>query len=163
MAEAKLHRIQSGRIPRGGSVFFSTAELNAFAISRIPAYAPHGVRAARLELRVGGATGTALIDFLRLRHDAGIEGNWFVSRIIQGERPIRVDVHVRSANGWATVFADRVEISGTAVSGAPLDFLIDAFFRPMFPDAKVNTPFRLSYGIDRISIAAGGITCFMKK
>src|SRR5579863_6761142 len=132
-AQAKLQRMQAGAIPRGGSVFFSTAELNAYVISRIPDYAPRGVRATKLELRQGGAVGTALVDFLQLRHATGVESSWIVTQLIHGERPVRVSVHVQSAHGSATVFADRVEISGAAVSGVPLDFLIDAFFRPLFP------------------------------
>lgn len=162
-AEGKLQRIETGRESRGGAVTFSSVELNAYAISRIPVYAPHGVRSAKLELRFGGATATGMIDFLKLRHATGVETNWIVAQMIQGERPVRVSVHIQSANGWATVFADRVEISGAAVSGVPLDFLIDAFFHPLFPDAKIDTPFRLSYGVDRISISPAGITCFMKK
>ncbi len=162
-AEVKLQRIETGRVPRGGSLFFSTAELNAYAIGKIPAYAPRGVRAAKLEMRAGGATATGMIDFLKLRHATGVETNWIVSQMIQGERPVRVSVRIQSANGWATVFADRVEISGVAVSGVPLDLLIDAFFHPLFPDAKINAPFRLSYGVERISASPSGITCFMKR
>jgi hypothetical protein len=162
-AARKLAWIQSSKLQRGAQVHFSASELRAFAESRIPVYAPEGVRAPNLELGNGTASASALVDFLKLRHAAGAETNWLIAKIIEGERPVRVTTHIQSANGKATVFMDRVEISGVAVSGAPLDMLVDTFFRPLFPEAKINEPFPLHYGLDHVAITANGLTVYARK
>jgi len=103
------------------------------------------------------------MDFLKLRHAAGTETNWVLARMIEGERPVRVTAHVQSSRGSVTVFLDRVEISGVAVAGAPLDMLIEAFFRPVFPDAKINQPFRLRYGLDHVAVTPVALLVFVRK
>jgi hypothetical protein len=162
-AARKLAQIQAGRSQRGAIVQFSIREINAYAQSRIPIYAPEGVRDAKLVLGPGTVTGTAVVDFLKLRHAAGTETNWVISRLIEGQRPVRITAHVQSSRGTATVFVDRVEISGVAVAGTPLDMLIETFLRPMFPDAKINQPFRLRYGVDHLAVMPSGLQVFVRK
>ena len=57
----------------------------------------------------------------------------------------------------------RVEISGIAVTGAALDFLVNQFFLQLFPDAKVNQPFELHDNIERIDIQPDGVRVTMRK
>ena len=61
---------------------------------------------------------TALVDFLKLRKGAGEETNWLVTKLIQGEKRVKVTARIQSANGRATVTLQRVEIGGLAVSGS---------------------------------------------
>lgn len=159
----KLGIIQNGRLRRGSVMHFSTEELNVYAQRQIPKYAPDGVRQAKLGTGKDTATGSALVDFLKLRHSAGIETKWMLAKLISGERPVRVTVHFRSADGTATVFLDRVEVSGVAVSGQPLDILVQTFFRPLFPEAKINEPFPLRRGLDHISVGPDGLTVYATK
>jgi hypothetical protein len=142
---------------------FTTTELNAYARSEVPVIAPEGVRQLRLELRNGAGTGYAMIDFLRLRHAQGSETPWLIAKLIEGERPVKVDAHFQSANGKATVFLDRVEISGVAVSGSTLDFLIRNFFLPLYPNAKISQPFELANCVDRVDVIPGQARVLMRK
>jgi hypothetical protein len=57
----------------------------------------------------------------------------------------------------------RVEISGIAASGVVLDLLVSTFFRPLFPDAKIDQPFELGDNIDRIDIRPSGVRVSIKK
>jgi hypothetical protein len=111
----------------------------------------------------GTATGYALVDFLKMQHGAGIETNWLISKLIQGEKRLMATASIQSANGRATVHLIRVEISGLAVSGATLDFLIDTFFRPLYPDAKIDEPFELSDRVDRIEVTPAEARVYIKK
>jgi hypothetical protein len=153
---AKLAAIESGKT-RAGSVFtFSPVELNAYVRSELPTVAPAGVRQTNLELGSGTATGSALIDFVKLRTAQGEKTPWLVSKIIEGEKFVKVNTRIESAHGKATVFLQRVEISGLAVSGSTLDFLIHTFFMPLFPEAKINQPFTLQDRVDRIEVSPTG-------
>jgi hypothetical protein len=156
-AERKLARIERTRLPAGTVVVFSGAEVNAFVRSQIPMYAPGGVRQAVITLGPGSAEGTALVDFVKLRRAAGVDSNWMVERLIEGERLVKVDAHFQSSRGVATVFVDRVEISGVAVSGTPLAWLIDTFLKPLFPEAKINQPFALDYRVDHFDVSRRGV------
>lgn len=151
-AQRKLDVIESGKAKPGSMFVFSSAELNAWARAKVKTKFPEGVRAPRLELGNGTATAWAAINFLKVRHGQGLETNWFISKLIDGEKPVKVIVRIESARGRATVYLQRVEISGLAVSGSTLDFLIDNFFKPLYPDAKINQPFELEDNVDRIEV-----------
>ena len=104
-----------------------------------------------------------LIDFLKMRQDKGLATNSLVAKLIAGERPLKVSMQLESSNGRATARLTRLEISGVAVTGAPLDFLINEFFLHLFPDAKVNQPFELHDNIERIELRPDGVRVTMKK
>ena len=159
----KIDLIQSGRARPGSVLVFTVAELNAWGRAKAAEVVPEGFRDARLELGNGSATSYALVDFLKLRHAAGIETNWLVAKLIQGEKPLKVTADIQSAHGRATVHLTRVEIGGIAVSGAPLDFLIQTFFTPLYPDAKIDQPFELADGVDRIEVTPAEARAFIRK
>ena len=153
---SKLGTIQTGRA-RAGSVFtFSPLEVNAYVRSELPVVAPEGVRQTNVVLGAGTATGSAIIDFLKLRRAQGEKTPWLIAKIIEGEKLVKVNTRIESAHGQATVFLQRVEISGLAVSGSTLDFLIHTFFLPLYPEAKINQPFALQDRVDRIEVAPSG-------
>ena len=155
--------IQSGHARPGSVFFFTVAELNVWGRAKAAEVAPQGLRQARLELGNGTATAYALVDFLKLRHAAGVETNWLVAKLIEGEKPLKVMAGIQSAHGRATVHLTRVEIGGIVVTGAPLDFLIRTFFLPLYPDAKIDQPFELADGVDRIDVAPAGARIYIRK
>lgn len=159
----KLDIIQSGKARPGAVFVFTSAELNAWARVKAPMVVPEGLREPRLELGNGSAAGYALVDFLKLQHGAGIETNWLISKLIQGEKRLTATASIQAVNGRATVHLIRVEIGGLAVSGATLDFLIDTFFRPLYPDAKIDEPFELSDRVDRIVVTPAEARVYIKK
>jgi hypothetical protein len=162
-AQRKLDLIESQRAKRGSSIVFSPAEINAWARVKVPETVPEGIREPRVELGSGSVTGYALCDFLKMRHARGDTTNWLIAKLIQGERPVKVAVQVRSTNGRCTVDLTRVEISSIVVRDAVLDFLIKTFFLPLYPDAKINEPFELGYNIDRVDVQPAGIRVTMKR
>ncbi len=82
----KLDLIQSGKAKPGEVFRFAPAELNAWIRAKAPAIVPDGFRQPRLVLVNGGANASALIDFLKVRHASGVETNWLVAKLIQGEK-----------------------------------------------------------------------------
>jgi hypothetical protein len=161
-AASKLDAIHHGHAAPGSIVFFSAREINAYATARQPDYIPRGLRNGRVELGNGSITGTALVDFVQLRRGAGQTTNWFVEKLIEGERPVKVTASVQSAHGRATVYLQRVEIGGIGVSGSALDFLIENFVKPIFPEALVNQSFPLLDNIERIDVRPSGLRAAIK-
>jgi hypothetical protein len=148
----KLDLIDSGKAKPGSVFHFTPAELNAWVRVKAPAIIADGFRQPRLVLGNGEASAAALIDFLKVRHASGVETNWLVSKLIQGEKLVTARATIQSAHGRATVHLLRVEIGGLAVTGAPLDFLVQNFFLPFYPNAQIDEPFDLAGNVDRIEV-----------
>lgn len=89
---------------------------------------------------------------LYLNHAQGEKTPWLLAKLIEGEKLVKVNARIQSSHGQATVYLQRVELSGLAVGGSTLDFLIHTFFTPLYPDAKINEPFQLHDGVDRIEV-----------
>jgi hypothetical protein len=158
----KLDLIESGRAKRGSVIVFTPAEMNAWAGARVPAMY-QGIRNPSVELGSGAASGFAFVDFLKLRQGEGLQTNSLLARLIEGERPLKVSIRLESAGGRATAYLTRLELSGVAVTGTALDFLVNQFFLHLFPDAKVNKPFDLPDNVDRIDIRPDGVRVTIRK
>ena len=124
---------------------------------------PEGIRNPRATLGTDTGTGEALVDFLKLRHAQGEATNFFLRKLIEGERPVKASIRLQSGGGRCTVFLTRVELSNVVADGTVLDFLLKTFFLPLYPDAKINEPFDLGYDIDRIDIRPSGVRVTIKK
>jgi hypothetical protein len=157
-AKQKLDSIENGRLQPGAHVTLSYSELTAVAEKE----APQGVRNPKLRSTERDmATGTALIDFGKLERSQGRKPGWLMSKLLDGERPVSVTARVRSSGGRVTVDVQRVEISGIAVDGGTLDFLIQNFLVPMYPDAIVGRPFELGHRIERLDVAPAAVGVVM--
>ncbi len=160
--QEKFDQIADGKLKPGTVVVLTPAELNAWARVKVTESIPQGLRNPVIELGSGEATGSALVDFLKMASQNGQEPGWLISKLIEGERPLKVWIRMTSSGGRATVNLTRVELSGASLSGRTLDFLIDNFFKPKYPDAKIGEPFDLGYSIERIEIQPAGVRVVMK-
>ena len=153
----KLDLIESGRLRPGTRVHLTPAELNAYARETLPGVTG-GVRNPELKLlRPGVAQATALVDFGAIRRSQGNPPGWIMSHLLDGERPVTVTAGIRSDGGQATVDIQSVQVSGVAISGGTLDFLIQHFLLPLYPDAAVGRPFELGDNIERIEVQPTGV------
>jgi len=159
----KLDLIQSGQAKPGSVFRFTPAELNAWVRVKAPSIVPDGFRQPRLVLGNGEATASALIDFLKVRNASGIQTNFLVAKLIQGEKLVTARASIQSAHGEATVHLLRVEIGGLAVTGAPLDFLVQNFLLPFYPDATIDQPFALADNVDRIEVTPAEARVYMRR
>jgi hypothetical protein len=159
----RLDLIESGKA-RPGAVFrFTPAELNAWVRVKAPTVISDGFRQPQLVLGNGEAIATALIDFLKVRHANGIETNWLIAQLIQGEKLVKARASIQSAHGRATVHVVRVEVGGLAVTGAALDFLVQNFFLPFYPEAKIDEPFDLAGNVDRIEVTPAEARVYIRR
>ncbi len=156
-AQRKFDLIESDQSKPGTRVTLTPLELNSWVEQEVTAAVPDGVRNPRLELGSGSATGSALIDFAKVRRAQGKPPGWLMSKLLEGERPVRVAARIRSAGGQATVDVQSVEISGVTIDGRMLDFLIQNYLLPMYPQAKIGEPFQLGHRIERIEIQPSAV------
>jgi hypothetical protein len=161
--EQKIELIEKEQAPSKSEIIFNQSELNAYIVRKLPEVAPQGVRNTKLELYQGKATGYAIIDFPKLRrHSQGDLSDWFLRKLIGGERPVTVVASLKSSGGMATVDVQSVEINGRTISGRSLDLLIDMFVLPLYPEAKIGEPFELNRKVDHIEVAPGAARVYMR-
>ena len=153
--QKKLDLIQSGHLRTGSHVDLSARELTAYASG----VAPAGVRNPVLQLNAPGvATGSALVDFGKLRRAQGHPPGWLMSKLLDGERPVSVTARIRSDAGRATVDVERLAISGIEIDGRTLDFLIHNFLLVLYPNAAVGRPFELGHNIRKLDVEPKGVS-----
>ena len=153
----KMQSIEKDTAPAHSTVTFSSAELNAYAKFRAAEIAPDAVRNTRLELRNGEAAGSAMIDFVKLQKAQGQAPGRLLSWLLSGERPVTVTVRVNSGNRQCQVDVLSVQVSGVTIEGRMLDFLIDNYLLPRYPDATIGEPFELRHRVEKIEVAAGRV------
>jgi hypothetical protein len=161
-ADAKMEKFSKEQWGRGEVVVFTPAEVDAWVSDEVPRSVPQGLRDPKLQLGQDTAVGSALVDFVKLEQARG-KTPGLVSKMFQGERPLKISVRLASSAGKCTVYLSRVDLGGASIEGTPLDLLIKTFFRPLYPDAKINEPFDLDYNIDRIELRPEGIRVTIKK
>jgi len=159
----KLDLIQSGQAKPGSVFRFTEAELNAWVRAKAPTIIHDGFRQPQLVLGNSEASASALIDFLKVRDATGIQTNFLVAKLIKGEKLVTTRASIQSAHGQATVHLVRVEIGGLAVTGAPLDFLVQNFLLPFYPDAQIDEAFELADHVDRIEVTPAAALVYMRK
>ena len=153
-ASEKFRLIESDRLRPGSRVTLTYPELDAWVAHE----APNGVRNPHLQAMPNGSVkGSAMVDFAKVRTAQGQEPGWLLRRLLEGERPVSVTARVRSSAGTATVDVERVEISGLAIDGSTLDFLIQNILLPLYPDAAIGRPFELGHRINRLDIAPSAV------
>lgn len=153
-ARQKVDLIESGKLQPGARIDLSASELNAFAAKE----APVGVRNARLVLESQErVSGTALVDFGKLRRAQGYEPGWLMSRLLDGERAVTATARIRTGGGKVTVDVEKASISGLEIDGKTLDFIVQNFVLPFYPDAMVGRPVPMGYRIDRLQLAPAGV------
>jgi len=156
-AKRKIEMIREDRAKPGSKVWLSLAELNAYGGASALEAVPKGLRNPQLELGTGAAAGSALIDFLKVRELKGPAPNPLVAWFLSGERPVRAEVRIESGRGRATVHLQKVTVGRVTAQGAVLDYLVENFLLPNYPDAKIGTPFELRHNMERFEISSKGV------
>jgi hypothetical protein len=94
---------------------------------------------------------------MQLRHAKGAPRNWFLDKLLEGERPVSAVLEVKSGGGMCTVYLRRLDVSSVTATGAVLDFLIKNFFLSLYPSAKIGEPFEMDHHIESIAIRPNAI------
>ena len=155
--QRKVNMIERSRWPHTGAIAFTPGELLALGMSQIDASAPGAISEPTLHLEPDGARATALVDFdvlKGLNHSTKSSNkNWLFSRLISGKQPVTVSAHITSGHGRMTVRPTAVSVSGYAISGGALDFLVQNFVIPEYPDAVIGKPFALPPNVGKVELS----------
>ena len=162
-ANAKLDRISNNEAKPGEVILFTPAEINAWAKDEVPMAVPQGIRDPRVELGNSTATGSAIVNLLKMEQARGKSFGIIMTKMLEGERPLKVSVRLSSSGGKCTVYLTSVELGSITVEGTLLDLLIKNFFLPLYPDAKIGQPFDLADNVERLEVRPDGVRVVIKR
>ena len=163
-ARQKLNLLEHGKPPAGTRISLSDTELRASIRDEASYWASFGASNLRFTLGQGRATASGDVDFLQAHKAAtGQDANWLLKNLFSATRPVSVTARFSSADGKGRVDLERVEVNGVAVDGAALDYLIQAYVKPNFPETLVSAWFPMDYRIHHFTVAPSGITLVIGK
>ena len=163
-AKRKFQSIEKYQLKPGTRVPIPAAELNAYVQVELPEAVPQGIRDPRVDLQGDNvATGRAMINFLKVQKARNAAPGWLMKKLLDGEHEVVVTAKISSGAGKATVSLQRVEVDGIPIEGGTLDFLIQNYLLPNYPNAQINRPFDLKYRMDRLEVSPGIAYVVMQK
>jgi hypothetical protein len=156
MAE-RLEQISTDTVPPGTEFRFSAQEVNEYARTKANTAASGALSHPRILLGTGSVTGFVKVDFVKLRESAGDPPGWVFKKLFSGEKDLRVDVKVACASQKCQLDIRRAEVAGVVIQGAALEYLLQSFVLPYYPDVVIGKPFELDHNVDRFEISPFGV------
>jgi hypothetical protein len=130
---------------------FTENEVNAY-IASDNVQLPQGVQSLKLTGKPGVITGTAQVDFDRVRE--GIRSSNPLLSIFSGIHEVIVVAHAHGAGHAGYVHVDSVSLDGVEVPNLVLELFVEKFITPKNPEIGIDSHFALP---DRIDIAKVGL------
>lgn len=150
--DRKLRHIEAnGRAahPDQTPTVFAEKEVNAYIASdnvKLPA----GVQSLKLAGAPGVITGTAHVDFDRVRE--GVHSSNPLLSIFSGVHEVVVVAHAHGVGRTGYVHVDSVSLDGVEVPNFVLELFVEKFLTPKYPEIGIDSKFALPSRIDSATV-----------
>ncbi len=134
-------------------------EINAyFAAGRVQL--PKGVRRVQFTGTPGVIDTVTSVDFDQITEGRPISPLW--KELFSGVHDVHVVAHGQGGGGRATIHTDSVDIDGIPVPRMALQYFVDKYIRPKYPDVGLDTTFTMPYRVDTATIGDHQLTLTQK-
>lgn len=154
-----MQRFEENPTARGLTTVMTDAEMNAWFAEGGVEWSP-GVSNVRIESKPAVVAGTATIDFEEVT--AGRGGGNPLMMLFSGVHDVRVVAQATAASGRGSVRVDSVYLDDVKVPRPALEFFVERFLQPKYPEASLNSRFRMPNRIDTAIVGNGEITFVQK-
>jgi hypothetical protein len=161
-ARRKADLIENDQAKPGAVISFSVAEANAYAREEARREVGEGLRNAKVWFSAGKASGSAVVDFVKLQTEKGRPPGLLLRWMLQGEKEVQVSVKVEARDGKAKIDIDEVYLEGVGIPKGAVDLLIEYYLLPRFPEAKIGEWFELRHRVERITVTQAGVQMKIK-
>jgi hypothetical protein len=161
-AEQKLRHIEAnGQVPRPDQTptVFSEPEINSYLASD-NVILPDGVQSVKLEGEPGIITGTARVDFDRIREGTG-SSNPLLS-IFSGVHDVVVVAHAHGAGRQGYIQVDSVSLDGVEIPRFVLQLFVEKYLQPKYPELGLDSRFSLPDRLDTATVGPHKLTVTQK-
>jgi len=160
--QRKLDHIkQNGELPHPDQTptVMTEEEINDyFAAGRVKL--PQGVKKVTFQGQSGVVTGLTTVDFDEIR--AGQRSSNPLLSIFSGTHNVRVEADAAGSGGKARVHVRTVSIDGIDVPRMALEFFINKYLKPKYPNVGIDSEFELQERIDMAIVGYHKLTVTQK-
>ncbi len=160
-ASRKLDRITRPEPPATPvSLRFTEEEVNSYLYYNLARQYPPGVSRVNVSFSPGAISGSAEIDFDKLKAARAAGGPSYgrgpriLNYLFSGTHTIASDGNFSAADGMGRFELNTVSIDGIPLPQPMVDYLIENYLRDHFPGFDLEKPFALPYAIDRMQVSA---------
>lgn len=150
--EAKLQHIQENaarKAPDPAPTVLTEDEINDY-LAAGKVQLPKGVQKVRFTGAPNVVTANARVDFDKLTEGKSV--NPLLASLFTGVHDIVVVADANGVGGMGEVRVQSVTLDGTAIPRMALEYLVDHFVKPKYPEAGLDSRFRLPERIDSAEV-----------
>jgi hypothetical protein len=160
--ERKLDHIESNAqapAPDSRPTVMTEEEVNAYVNSGA-VQLPRGVQRVRLEGQAGVVTAHTRVDF-----DQITQGGRSINPLLalfSGVHDVEVTAHAHGERGVGHVHADHVILDGVEVPQMALQFFVDRYLKPKYPEIGIDSRFQMPDRIDSAIVGQHQVSVVQK-
>jgi hypothetical protein len=159
--EKKIALLEAGPAAQSQTVTMTQDELNAF-FAEGGVQVPKGLSNIKFDLHPGIVHATSEVNFDQLSEGHGGGGNPIFSALFSGTHDVDAEAKASGANGQGTVTIESVKLDGVQVPKSALEYLIQHYVKPKYPQAGMTSTFELPAKIDSASVQQGQVELVQK-
>jgi hypothetical protein len=160
--EKKIAILEAGPQNASQTVNLTQDELNAF-LNEGGVQLPKGVSNVKFDLRPAVLHATSEVNFDQLSEGHGGGGNPIFSALFSGTHDVEAEAQASGTNGEGTVTIQSVKLDGVQVPKSALEYLIQHYVKPKYPQAGMTSTFELPVKIDTAVVQQGQVELVQKK
>ena len=157
VAKRKLDRIALAELAGGETIVLSEGELNSFLQHHGKVGIPPGVTDVRVRLRAGGGSIDAVVDLETVGQAAEEDTPALVRLLLRGEGRVSADIDYEARGGSGAAKITEVTVNDFTLSGAVLDWFLQAFAPQRLRPYLSGEPVPLEGGLDAVRVMPGRI------
>ena len=135
-------------------------ELNAY-LAEGGVDMPKGIESAKIDMKPAVLHATATVNFDTLA-EGHTGNNPIFSALFTGTHDVEAQAQASGAAGQGTIIVDWVKLDGVQVPKSALEYLMQHYVKPKYPNAGMTTRFPLPVRIDMAVVSQGKVTLTQK-
>ena len=160
--EKKIALLEAGPTAPSQTVTMTQDELNSF-FAEGGVQVPKGLSNIKFDLRPRIVHATSEVDFDQLSEGHGGGGNPLFSALFSGTHDVDAEAQASGTGGQGTVTIQSVKLDGVQVPKSALEYLIQHYVKPKYPQAGMTSTFELPVQIDSATVQQGQVELVQKK
>ena len=161
-AKRKIEHIEGNaqaRPPDSTPTVLTEDEVNAY-INSGAVRLPKGVQRVRMEGAPGVVTANTVVDFDQITQDSRSVNPLLM--LFSGVHDVQIAAHAHGERRQGYVHVDRVAIDNVEVPQVALQFFIDHYIKPKYPEVGIDTRFQMPDRIDTAVVGQQKLTIVQK-
>ena len=156
-AGAKMEQIREAYESGGsfGMLQITELEANSYLAYEFSYALPYGVSEVLLRFEPGRIGGSAVVDFDRLKEGFDTPPNPIADFLLRGVHGIEMEGTAWGLDGTGEFRLERVLFDGVELPRPVIDYMIEQYLLPRYPNTAIDRPFQLPFSIDDFRAGTG--------